>query len=127
MGRSPEATICFGMVIDLEARSVRDYFTGLPEDEEALESLLWGLPEGQKPFFYVTAAGTDDYRVTVLYAAGTNVEACWAVEEFDPHHLTKGLDNLRAEWDRQIGLLARSHGATSLLREPKWLLVPFYG
>lgn len=127
MGRSPEATICFGMVIDLEEHSVRDYFTDLPEDEEALEPLLWDLSGGQEPFFDLTAAGTDDYRATVLYAAGTNVEACWGVEEFEPHQMAKGEDNLRAEWDRQIDLLAKSHGATSLLREPKWLLVPYYG
>lgn len=130
MGCSPEATICFGMVIDLQKRSVHDYFTGLPEDdegEEALESLLWDLSGGQEPFFDITVAGTDNYRVTVLYAAGTNIEACWGAAEFDPHHLTKGEDNLRAEWDRQIDLLARSHGATALLREPKWLLVPYYG
>lgn len=127
MGYSPDATICFGMAIDLEERSVRDYFTGLPEDEEALESLLWDLSGGQEPFFDITVAGTDNYRTTVLCAAGTNVEACWGAAEFDPHHLTKGLGNLRAEWDRQIDLLASSHGATSLLREPKWLLVPYYG
>lgn len=127
MGYSPDATICFGMVIDLEGRSVRDYFTGLPEDEEALESLLWDLSGGQEPFFDITVAGTDAYRTTVLYAAGTNVEACWGAAEFDPHHLTKSLGNLRAEWDRQIDLLARSHGVTPLLREPKWLLVPYYG
>lgn len=127
MGRSPDATICFGTVIDLEEHSVRDYFTGLPEDDEALESLLLDLSGGQEPFFDITVAGTDDYRATVLYAAGTNVEACWGAAEFDPHHLAKGLDNLRTEWDRQIDLLAEHYGATSLLREPKWLLVPYYG
>lgn len=125
MGRSADATICFGVYLDTEGLEANEFFESM-EDIDELEDFLFEHTFESDKFFDSTSTGSDDCGGTVLFVRGTRTLASYEPERFDPHELAKGTEALKQAWAEEIAKLEKFK-PTDLLKHPQWLLVPYYG